>query len=180
MITIHMIIALLIVLLLIYINFRIRMPIDYKSAAIQNKTLGYLSILCLVTLAVQIVLGTQVRESIDMISASLDYNFRNSWVNQLGLDFYIHRSFSLLILALHIWLLVVVLRNNHQSSRVKAMGKYVVLLIVLEIFTGIIMAYFGMPPFMQPIHLLLSTVIFGALYYMSLLIKNEDKTYAPS
>jgi cytochrome c oxidase assembly protein subunit 15 len=56
----------------------------------------------------------------------------------------------------------------------------VVLLIVIEILSGVFMAYFGIPPFIQPIHLLFSTVIFGILYYMYLIIGNSKNKIATS
>lgn len=180
MITIHMIIALVIVLLLIYINFRIRKPKMDQSSLHEHKMMLYLTIFCLGALALQIVMGTQVRESIDMIASGLAYGFRDTWISKVGLEFYVHRSFSIAILALHIWLLIVLMRSKDQFFKVKKLGKWVVILIFMEILSGVVMAYFSIPPFMQPIHLLLSTVIFGLLFYMSLLIKNTDLNFAIS
>jgi len=173
MITLHMVLALVIVLLLIYINFRIRKE-SLKSASNDNKKIiVILTVICLVTMAIQIVLGTQVREAIDAVAADLSFTFRDTWVSKTGISFLIHRSFSLLILGLHGWLLYVILKNKHQSAIVKNIGKYVVLLIVIEIISGVIMAYFSIPPFIQPMHLLFSTLIFGILYYMYLVVINS-------
>ena len=129
-------------------------------------------------MGVQIVLGTQVRESIDKVAAELAFAFRDTWISKAGFSFFIHRSFSLLILGLHGWLLYAVLKNKNQSTLIRNIGKYVVLLILIEILTGIIMAYFGIPPFIQPVHLLFSTVIFGVLYYMFLILRTANKNIA--
>ena len=131
-------------------------------------------------MGIQIILGTQVREAIDAVAAELSFALRETWIGQAGLTFMIHRSFSLLILGLHGWLLYVVLKNKMQSTFVKNIGKYVLLLVLLEIASGMIMAYFGIPPFIQPLHLLLSTLIFGVLYYMYLVIINSKKQIATS
>ena len=72
------------------------------------------------------------------------------------------------------------MKNNQQNAFVKSTGKYVVLLIFLEILSGMVMAYFGIPPFIQPIHLLLSTLIFGVLYYMYLVIIRSKNKIATS
>ena len=179
-ISVHMILALVIVLMLIYINFRIRRANFSLTAAHDKRMIIYLSIGCLITMGIQIVLGTQVRETIDVIAADLSFALRDTWISKTGLSFLIHRSFSLLILGLHGWLLYSILKNKSQSTFVKNIGKYVVLLIVIEILSGVFMAYFGIPPFIQPIHLLFSTVIFGILYYMYLIIGNSKNNIATS
>lgn len=170
-ISIHMILALIIVLVLIYINFRIRKEPSSELKS-DKKQILILTMLCLLTMGIQIILGTQVREAIDVIAAELSFAFRETWISKTGTSFLIHRSFSLLILGLFGGLLYSILKNKHQSVVLKMIGKYVVILIAIEILSGIIMAYFGIPPFVQPIHLLFSTLIFGVLYYMYLVIKN--------
>jgi len=179
-ISVHMIIALLIVLMLIYINFRIRRSSFATVSKSDGKLLMLLTSLCLITMGIQIILGTQVREAIDAIAVELSYTLRESWIGKTGLSFLIHRSFSLVILGLHIWLIYSVFKIKGQSNFVKNLGKYVLVLVLLEIGSGIIMAYFGIPPFIQPIHLLLSTVIFGVLYYMYLIIINSKNKIATS
>lgn len=180
MITVHMILALVIVLLLIYVNFRIRKS-TLNSVSDSNKRLIVtLTVLCLISMGIQIILGTQVREAIDEVAASLAFSFRDTWISKTGMSFIIHRSFSLLILGLHGWLLYVILRNKQQSTFVRNIGKYIVLLIVIEILSGVIMAYFGIPPFIQPIHLLFSMLIFGTLYYMYLVVINSKNNVATS
>ncbi len=180
MITIHMVLALMIVLLLIYINFRIRRNSLNSTAPDDKKMIITLTVLCLATMGIQIILGTQVRESIDIVATELSFALRETWISKAGLSFLIHRSFSLLILGLHVWLLYSVLKNRHQSTFIKNIGRYVLALIAIEIMSGIIMAYFGIPPFIQPIHLLFSTIIFGMLYYMYLVIVNSKNKIATS
>lgn len=179
-ISIHMILALVIVLLLIYINFRIRRNEHGLASSKDRNILVYLTIFCLATMGIQIVLGTQVREAIDKIAAELSFALRETWISKTGISFLLHRSFSLLILGLHGWLLYSILKNKQQTTFIKNIGKYIVLLITLEIISGMVMAYFGIPPFIQPIHLLLSTVIFGVLYYMYLVIINSKNKIATS
>jgi cytochrome c oxidase assembly protein subunit 15 len=179
-ITVHMILALVIVLLLIYLNFRIRRTELSVSGESGRKGLVILSVVCLLALGIQIVLGTQVREAIDVVAAELSYALRETWVSRTGMSFLIHRSFSLLLLALHAGLLYLVLKNRYQSNLVKNIGKYIFLLLVVEIASGIVMAYFSIPPFVQPVHLLLSTLSFGALYYLYLVIINSKNKIAVS
>ena len=45
--------------------------------------------------------------------------------------------------------------------------------MVLEICTGIVMAYFAIPAFLQPVHLLLASVVFGLQFYLFLQLRNK-------
>lgn len=47
---------------------------------------------------------------------------------------------------------------------------YVLLLIVLQIVTGLILSYLALPPFAQALHILLATLVFGAQFYLLLLL----------
>ena len=49
------------------------------------------------------------------------------------------------------------------------------LFVGLEIISGIIMAYFAIPSYMQPVHLLLSSLIFG-LQFLLLLMMSDKKS----
>ena len=180
MITLHMLIALVIVLMLIYLNFRIR-SLDNQRGLLQNKKLLLsLSLACLITLAIQIVLGTQVREAIDVIAAELSYTFRETWISRIGMEFVFHRSFSLLLLGLHGWLVFLILKNRDHSKLARNTGKYVISLLIVEILSGVIMAYFSIPAFIQPIHLVLSTITFGVVYYLYLVIAHSSYKIAAS
>ncbi len=178
-ITLHMVLALAIVLLLVYLNFRIREQ-NFSTVDLRgNSMVKRLFYICLVVMGVQIVMGTQVREVIDGIAADLSYTLRETWMSKMDPKFYFHRTFSLVILGVHIWLVAVILRMGDLPERIKNGGKLIVLLILIEIVSGIIMAYFHIPPFVQPVHLLLSTLIFGGLYYLYLvMMHSKDKIIA--
>jgi len=57
---------------------------------------------------------------------------------------------------------------------------YIIILVGVEIISGMVMAYMGIPAFVQPVHLLLSTILFGLLYYVFLLIHYTNKKTAIS
>lgn len=180
MITFHMIIALIIVLILIYINFRIRRKELGGSDVAVKRRISYLAIACLAALGIQIILGTQVREAIDIVAAELSFTMRETWIGRAGFTFLIHRSFSLFLLILHAGLLFMVLKNKHHSVLLKNLGLYLIILLIIEILSGVVMAYFGIPAFVQPIHLLLSTISFGVLYYLYLIIEHSNRKIATS
>lgn len=156
-ITIHMVLALAVVAMLIYVVAR-----SYRGAVpeVSMQGLGRINVVLTASIILylgQIALGTQVREAIDVIAHQIQQ--RELWIEQLGTSFFIHRSYSLLLLGLHlyIWWLV----RNAGNDTLKSWSFWLLSSIVLEIGTGAFMAYFSIPSYMQPIHLLLANLIFG-------------------
>jgi cytochrome c oxidase assembly protein subunit 15 len=47
------------------------------------------------------------------------------------------------------------------------------MLVILEIITGIGMAYFGIPAFLQPLHLLIGSLIIGVQVLLLLQIRDH-------
>jgi cytochrome c oxidase assembly protein subunit 15 len=116
----------------------------------------------------QIILGTQVREALDIVAKKMGENMRNTWVTNLGIEFYIHRSFSWLILASHVGLLIlsskILLKNWNNIIKI------LFLLVVLEFMAGVGLAYLGFPSILQPLHLLLAILIIGIQFIFLLLL----------
>lgn len=162
-ITVHMFLALIIVALLIYIINKS----DLESNEIKSPV-GFVWLLaCLATLLVQILLGTKVREAIDGVSASTD---RANWIFQIEDTFILHRSFSWIVLILHVGLIA----NLRKTEGLKAFPLALILLILGTILTGVGLGYFGVPPYLQPVHLLLATVTFGLQFMLLLRIKRKE------
>jgi cytochrome c oxidase assembly protein subunit 15 len=154
-ITIHMMLALLVVSLLIYliIHSRQARSSDYRAGLL------WWLIPCIILLLIQVVLGTQVRESIDLVAQKFP---RSLWIDNIQSEFVLHRSFSWVLLLFHIGLL----RNLLKTTGSKTFPVTLILLILASILTGIGMAYFAVPAFLQPLHLLLATVTFGMQVFL--------------
>lgn len=124
---------------------------------------------CIATLLVQVLLGTQVREAIDRVAESLP---RQDWVANLGSEFIIHRSFSWIVLVLHVGLIL----KLRKTETAKAFPLILILLILGTLVTGIGMAFFAIPPYLQPVHLLLATVTFGLQFLLLLKLNRSEQT----
>ena len=110
-------------------------------------------------LLIQIYLGIKVRSKIDLISEH-ELN-RASWLDSAGLDFIIHRSFSWLMLiaaGYFAWQLI-------KIKQGRGPGISIIGLILSLIFSGTIMAYFGVPWLIQPLHLLFATLTLTLLFW---------------
>lgn len=171
LITVHMLLALLIVCLLIYVYYRSKRSVLNLKVEGANK-LVIIIIICMAATLVQIVLGTQVREAIDVIAERL---VRTEWIENLGIRFKIHRSYSILLLAIHIYLARLLYIKNEGQMLLKRGAGLLLLIVAVEAISGAVMAYFGVPAFIQPLHLLLGTMITGLQYYLLLLIKNKNE-----
>ncbi|MBA4058495.1 MAG: heme A synthase, partial [Marivirga sp.] len=162
-ITVHMFLALLIVALLIYL-------VHQSSYGREiNSSLGFWWLIAsMAVLLVQILLGTQVREAIDRVA---DLAGREVWISNLGGEFVIHRSFSWIVLILHVGLIV----KLHKTQGSKVFALTLILLILGTILTGMGMAYLGVPPFLQPLHLLLATATFGMQFLFLLKLNRKEE-----
>ena len=170
MITIHMLLALVIVCLLIYVYHRSKVSNDSFSSS-RLGPLKWLTLLCLGLTLVQIVLGTQVREAIDLFSKTLE---RSEWISNLGLTFYIHRSYSLLLLGLHVYLLWKLFKEDIRHQQLIRPTRMLLVIVVIEVVSGAVMTYFSVPAFIQPVHLLLGSVIIGVQFYLWLHLRNKE------
>ncbi len=174
MVSFHMLLALGLVALLIYLRVIAKEAVgELKNIALKKRLRSWLVVVIVMSL-IQIILGTQVREAVDVVARALGDAVRNEWVAALGLPFYIHRSFSILIVGVHMWLIYVLYKNDESGEQ--KLTNYIKLLfslVVLEVGTGIVMAYFAIPAILQPIHLLLASVVFGVQFYLFLQLRNK-------
>ena len=164
-ISLHLFGALAMVFLCLYILFLAK----GKPRVATNKKIVTLNIILLLMVFVQIVLGTNVRGQIDAIAEHLNYLNRSGWVEELNVYFYVHRSFSLVITGLVVYLLFQ-LKNN---AKVLALFKASMVVIIAEIVVGIVLVYLQFPAVAQPIHLLLSSILVAVVFnnYLRLVIK---------
>jgi heme a synthase len=159
MVTTHMIIAIMIVAILLFIYFRsnIHLQVPVPDNLRLNKYL-----IALMTLTfVQVIFGTQVREGIDIVSKKLGETDRNLWVENIGLKFFIHRSFSIIVLVFNLLLFLKIRKFIYSNASVLKYNYYLLGIIFTEIFTGISLAYLNFPAFVQPFHLTLAIVALG-------------------
>lgn len=169
MITIHMLLALLIVCLLIYVYYRSKREVLNLNLEGTGKLRAVL-LICFIATLPQIVMGTQVRESIDLLA---DHFARSEWISKLGMEFLVHRSYSILLLGLHLYLVWLLTMKKDTPQKLKLYGAIMLFIVGIEVLSGVVMAYFGVPAAIQPIHLLLGTLIIGVQYYVLLLLGNR-------
>ena len=162
----HMGMALLIVLMLVYLLSR-----EQKNTPkiIQIKQFQGLALIAVILSLIQIAMGTQVRQFVDEQMHTFDLTQTSLWLAEAPLLFYIHRSFSIAVLLVHLYWGFLFFKNNY----IPLVFKGILSLIGLEILTGIWMYYFDFPFSSQPLHLILAALLFGAQSYLLFVVKRK-------
>ena len=160
-ITIHMVMALVIVALLLYL---LQISKAKSTTKIGLKSFKSLALFAIIFTLIQIVLGTQVRQYVDEQIKIIGYNMPELWLSQPSIIFYIHRSFSILVLVLNLLIWWQNKKLNLGFNKVN----WILVFIGLEIITGIAMYNFDFPALSQPLHLVIASLLFGVQFYILL------------
>ncbi|WP_167341762.1 COX15/CtaA family protein [Nonlabens sp. SY33080] len=161
LITIHMIVALLIVGLLIYLLHEVQ-PVDNRYAH-KGKWHQFALVLIVLTL-IQVALGTQVRQYIDHQIDIFGYPVKSTWLeNNAPLVFLIHRSYSILLVLLHGYFIYKAVRFYKHPRNYYY---WLAVLFILTIIGGVLMNYVDFPFGSQASHLVLASIILGVQFYL--------------
>lgn len=157
-VTTHMLVALVIAALSITI---IHFCTSNNRSIAHNKKLNRVGLLTLALLIMQVILGTNVREQIDHISEALQFSKREIWISKLNYIFYVHRTFSLLLAGVCFYFFLICKKYYGLEK-----SSWLILTCVLtNIVIGVGMAYLDVPAILQPLHLVLSSILITAVYY---------------
>ena len=174
LVTVHMLVAIAIVAITIYTYYEARAIRD--KSILTNISSGWVLLLAysgLLLTIIQITLGTEVREQIDFIASSIDAANRSQWVSKVGINFIYHRDLAIFVIIVNVISFLMIRKRYPVDGCQYRYISYVLLLIVLQIATGLILSYLALPPFAQALHILLATLVFGAQFYLLLLLKKS-------
>lgn len=167
-ITLHMVVALVIVALVLYIIRKANLAtFNFRK----DRLFGNVLIIALALSLVQIVLGTQVRQFVDGQVKLLGDGQMQLVLQNPDFGFYVHRSFSIIVLLANLFLF---LRNKRLRLGFTKIN-WVIALIALEIASGFAMYEFDFPFGTQAVHLVLAAVLFGIQFYLALEFKDAKK-----
>ncbi len=161
-ITVHMLLAFVVVALLVWIIDRTGQPSKTDLSASK-----YLLLAGIAAILIQTLLGTQVREVIDTLAITMD---RKDWIANTGTAFIVHRTFSWVVLII----MVILWLKWREMPVEKTLSLVPFLLILCSLLTGAVMAYFAVPAMLQPIHLALAVISFG-WFFQLYLVANKSR-----
>ena len=160
-ITVHMVMALVIVALLLYIIHQVKHPITIHR---YHKNLLPILAVAMVATLLQIVLGTQVRQYVDEQIDLVGESAKQLWLAGVDWEFYLHRSFSIAVVVLNLWLARLIYTKKLGFIKMN----WVLVLLAIEIITGVSMYYLDFPFATQPVHLIIASILFGVQFYLLL------------
>src|SRR5690606_13459099 len=140
-ITVHMLLALVILAISIYTYFQARVARDRSILLNQESLLvKTLAIVSLVLTLVQVVIGTDIRETIDVISASFQGGQRELWIAELGDSYIWHRELAIATFILNIILFFVIRSRFAKKSEQSSIANTMLILLLLQIISGLVLA----------------------------------------
>ena len=162
-ISLHMIMALLIVSGLLFV----RANSHTNQIQLPSKKCKNLIIFAFVLTLFQFGLGLDVRQFIDYKIKQVGYDAPQLWLSLPEISFYVHRSLSLVVVAVSIMIYRKVAKEGLNRKYIH----FIIGCILAEIALGILMYYIDFPWGTQPLHLLIAVLLFSAQFYWLLRIK---------
>ena len=148
-ITVHMFLALVMVVLLAYLQ-----RLSSEAKTVVDKRAFFLTWAAITLLFIQAYLGTEVRTAIDMVSSYLP---RDQWIGGVGKVLITHRTFSWAVLGTQL----ILIAKIRKTEGLKSLSLPLLILILGAFLTGVGMAYLSVPAVLQPLHLTLAAMAIG-------------------
>jgi cytochrome c oxidase assembly protein subunit 15 len=162
LVTVHMVVALIIVSLLLYATvfaFFVDRPVK-SAAGRRRRALQWTALALMGVTLLQVVLGTQVREHIDLaLAAGIARADALASVGRFDLW---HREAALVVVVATAVLVWLVWTRHAADVAVRRATALVIGLVVAQVLLGVTMAYLALTPAAQVAHLTASSLLLGA------------------
>ena len=170
MITLHMLLAQVIVGLVIAAAVRAARP-RIDAAAVRELPRGVgVALVALMGLGLaQLVIGTQVREAVSLVAA--ESPLRHTWIASLPVTFAIHKWYSLPLFAANAWVAWAVITHS-RSALLRRLVIALAALMGATIAVGLGMDRLHVPVYAQPLHLVTASLIFGVQLAILLVVRS--------
>jgi heme a synthase len=174
LITLHMLLAMVIVNLLIFVTFKAFS--DHLAITLPKyvrRLLLIITSVMLVAALIQMGIGTQVREAIDAVVKANPDLPRAQWLEKVGFIDHLHRSTSWSLLILGVYMFSFINKFNIPLTLRKT-GYGIFLVIILQVILGVGLAYMGMPAAFQVLHLTFAAVLVSGLMLLLYMVIHTE------
>lgn len=179
-ITLHMILAVGLLSVLIYAAFQsmqtrlaVRLPRDVGIR------IARLAGIMFALTCIQMILGTRVREAVDPFIKDAGGLPRALWLEQVGWIDHIHRASSWLVLGggilLYRWV-----RRHRVQGLLRHTSLAVLALVAIQMLLGATLAYAGLPPAAQVLHLTGATLLLCGEFTVILIARSAADFHSDS
>lgn len=188
LVSVHLFIALVLASLLIYIavvaNESVRPATGLGTVPARFTWLARAMFL---VATVQVVVGALVRGSIDLVAAAADKAAsageptlaRDAWIGQVGMLDVVHRKTALLLIILTL-VGAALLREDRIGGPVRRVFLLGAAMILIQVIAGVALAYGGLPPAAQLVHITIGSWLIGALFWLLLVLRRQTSSAAPA
>ncbi len=172
-ITLHMLLALVIVAISIY-TFFLATTLRNKDILINFPLVGLktFGLVAIALTVIQVIYGTEVREIVDHLND--DGLPRSTWIEQIGLPYTVHRVLAYVTLLLVVGYFFLVKNRFSKLSLQSKFAWITLVLVIIQMLSGIVLARFDVPAFAQTTHLVIASLFFGAQFYLMLLMTKSN------
>ncbi len=165
-VSVHMIIALAIVGLLINISQEThyhQYPESERNSVYSSVMTNIFRFLWIIAL-VQIIMGTKLRESLEIIAVNNPLLQEIAVVNLVNIGKYLHLGFGIIVFLVVLFVFLILLKKGQKPSPVVwQCALTIVGLAIIQLILGIIMMSIGAKPVLQVLHLWVASLIWGVL-----------------
>lgn len=171
LISLHMILAQVIVCLIITACVRAyQHNVDHRAIQKLPDIIYPLMWLAMIASVIQLLLGTQVREAVDIMAKQSNYINRHLWIDNLPIIFSVHKYLSIPVVVFTLWFAFKI-RSLRASGLLSSLALLLIVLVVGTAVMGMSMERLNLPMFAQPLHLWLASLILGVQWAMYLIIR---------
>jgi len=175
-ITLHMLLALIIVSLLIYALLKVKL--NTQSSTLQtsyaSKIPLYLKILWGVTV-VEILLGTHMREGLENLRIAFPNHTVDFLMTTLGTFKYIHTGMGILLVSLTAILWNKIMMHSTPSTSIIILMKCLLALFIFQVGMGELMVFGEFSPSFRLLHMWGASLSIGVIMSMGMIVQYEQK-----
>ncbi len=163
-VSIHMMSALVLVSLLIYIAqqlYYLHSP-EADADSIYPPKIGKWVVIFWMLAILQAMLGTQLREAIEMMKELVPMGIETAWMGRIGPINHIHMTLGIIVIALGLHVAIkFLIRSKNLSLLVYQSILGLILLLVVQLLAGFGLFMFGTKPILQLIHVWDASIMIG-------------------
>ena len=180
-VTVHMLLALLIACLLIYVTqsaFYYENPDSDKGAVYPAKTRTWTWFLAGAAV-MQVVLGTQIRSALEILREQFPLLTASEWLDLTGVVQNIHwvLGVAMFFISWHIGIKVLKF-SERLPLLVKQSSVGIMALVIIQLVIGLVMVTAGLPALAQLFHLWVASLYLGLIVLLSIALKRGEEKLA--
>jgi heme a synthase len=178
-ITIHFVLAIIIVSLLIYVWQKSQLILNPESESnikYPANTKNLLQVLWIATI-IQFIFGTQIRGKIEVLIEKFPLLYGNDLIQKLGAINYMHIALGVITAIITFLVVMPLLKKSVNASALVQQSSILLgVLIVAQILVGVFIEFFDIPPVMQVIHMWIAAIFVGNILIVYTAIGRNDNT----